>query len=50
MILAHDRVGSRSLRRQALVEPRQRRRDPGILVAQPMDELDCEGVGSGRVS
>ena len=42
MDVAHDRFGCRFLHRQTLVEPRQRRRDPRILVAQSMHELNRE--------
>ena len=48
VFVAHDRVGCRSLRRQMLVEPRQRGRDPRILVAQPVHELDGECVRQRR--
>ena len=44
VFVAHDRVGRRSLRRQTLVEPGQRWRDPRILVAQSVHELDRERV------
>ena len=37
-------VGRRVLDRQTLVEPCQRGRDPRILIAQPMHELDREGL------
>ena len=42
MDVAHDRFGCRLLDRQTLVEPCQRRRDPRILVAQAMHELNRE--------
>ena len=44
MDIAHHRVGRRLLHRQTLVEPGQRRRDLRILIAQPMHELDREGL------
>ena len=42
VLVAHDLVGRRALRREALVEPLQRRRDARILVAQPLHELHGE--------
>ena len=48
VLVAHDRVRRRSLRRQMLVEPRQRGGDPGILVAQPVHQLDGECVRQRR--
>ena len=44
MDLAHHSVGGGALRRQTLVEPGQGRGDGRILIAQPMDQLDREGV------
>ena len=44
VLVAHDCVGRGSLRREALVEPRQRRRDPRVLIAQPLHELHRKGV------
>ena len=48
VLVVHDRVGRRSLCRQMLVEPGQRRRDPGVLVAQPLHELHGERVRQRR--
>ncbi len=48
MDVAHDRLGRRVLDRQTLIEPCQRRRDPRILVAQPMHELNGERFGKRR--
>ncbi len=44
----HDFVGRPSLARQPAVEPLERRRDRGILLAQSLDELDRERAGEGR--
>ncbi len=44
MLIAHDCVGCRSLCRQTLVEPSQRRGDSGVLIAQPVHELDRERI------
>ena len=44
VLVAHHGVGRRSLHRQTLVEPGQRRRDARILIAQPVHELDRKGV------
>ncbi len=40
---ANDLVGRRPLGGQTLIQPEKRRRDGGILIAQPLDELDGEG-------
>ena len=48
VFVVHDRVCRRSLRGEMLVEPCQRRGDPGILIAQTVHELDGEGVGQER--
>ena len=44
MDLANHDVGARALRRQTLVEPGQRGGDGRVLIAQPVDELDGEGI------
>ena len=44
MLVTHDLVGGRSLRRQAPFQPNQGRHNIRILVAQPLDELDGEGL------
>ena len=44
MLVTHDLVGGRSLRRQAPFQPHQGRHNIRILVAQPLDELDSEGL------
>ncbi len=44
----HDLVGRRRLARQPAVEPVERRRHRGILLAQTLDELDRERPGEGR--
>ncbi len=49
MLVVHDLVGGRSLRRQALLEPHQRPRDLRILVPQPLHELNGEGPRQGRL-
>ncbi len=44
LVLGANRlVGGRPLRSETPVEPEQRRRYPGVLIAQPLDELDREG-------
>ena len=48
VFVVHDHVCRRSLRGEVLVEPCQRGGDPGILIAQPVYELDGEGVGQVR--
>mgnify|MGYP001573289261 CR=1 FL=1 len=47
VLVVHDLVGGRSLCRQALLEPHQRRRGLRILVPQPLNELDGEGPRQG---
>ena len=49
MLVVHDRIGGRPLSRQAFVEPHQRGRDLGILVPEPLDELDGEGCRQGTL-
>jgi len=44
MLVTHDFVSGRSLRRQAPLQPRERRNKIRILVPQPLDELDGEGL------
>ena len=44
MLVTHDLVGGRSLRRQAPFQPHQGRHNIRILVPQPLDELDREGL------
>jgi hypothetical protein len=44
VLVTHDLVSGRSLRRQASFQPHQRRHNIWILVAQPLDELDGEGL------
>ena len=48
VLVVHDRISRRSLRGEMLVEPRQRRGDPGILIAQAVHELDGECFGQSR--
>jgi hypothetical protein len=48
MLVVHDLVGAHALRREALLQPEQRRRDLRILVAQPLHELNGEGSVQGR--
>ena len=45
MDITHHQVGRRVLDGHSLIEPGQRGRDPRILIAQPMHELDREGLG-----
>ena len=49
VLVADDGVGSRPLPGQLLVEPLQRRRDAGILIAQPMDQLHEKAVRERRL-
>ena len=49
VLLAHQLVGIRSFPDQALFQPADRGRHLGILVAQPLDELDDEAVGQRRL-
>ncbi len=44
MLVTHDLFGRRSLRRQASFQPHQGRHNVRILVPQPLDELDREGL------
>ena len=46
---ADDVVGRRSLGGQALVEPEKRRRHGRVLIAEPLDELNCEGGGQPSI-
>jgi hypothetical protein len=48
MHVAHNGFRCRVLDRQTQVELRQRRRDPRILVAQPMHELNRQSIGKRR--
>jgi len=43
MLVVHDRVERFSLRRQALLQPSQRRGCSRVLIPQPVGELDYEG-------
>ena len=47
MDFADGRVRSQALFGEPLVEPGQRRREPRILIAKPMNEFDREGYGKG---
>ena len=49
MLRADDLVGGRSLRSQALVQPGERRRHLGILIAQALNQLDREGRRQRRL-
>jgi hypothetical protein len=49
MLVTHDLVGGRSLRRQAPFQPHQRRHNIWILVPQPLGELDGEGLRQRRL-
>ncbi len=49
VFLAHDLVGGRPLRRQAVVEPAQHRRHRGVLIAQALHQLDRKGAGHDRL-
>ena len=45
----HHLTGRRPLGTQLSVEPVQGRRDRRVLVAEPLDQLDCERPGQGGV-
>ena len=48
MHIAHDGLGRHIESGETLVEPRQRRRNRRVLVAQPMNKLHGESVGKRR--
>ena len=49
MLGANDLVGRRSLRQQPAVQPQQRRRHLGILIAQALNQFDREGPRQRRL-
>ena len=48
VFLADDRLGGRTLAREALVQPDQRRRDPRVLIAQALEQSNNEGRRQAR--
>src|SRR5262249_54169529 len=44
VLAAHDLLRRRALRRQLVVQPVQRRYDGRILIAQPLNQLNCEAL------